>query len=267
MLDVHPPHHPTHTWRDFFIHIATIVVGLIIAVGLEQAVEYVHHRNEIIETREALRLERDQNRTRMAEYVANFRWESAVLKNDMLVLISLQQHPGTPAGKLPGVLVWSMRRAQFAHAAWDTAQQAGVLALMPHDEVTTDQTLYHALDDISNANEDEWHALNEADRFLFRNPDPSQFTPAQIHDEIDLTEKVMVKHFLQGNFMGYPAVLNAAFPPGPTNEELAGFHGPTGIGTLASTTSGPGALTFQRAVAAGYQPPPARTTGPLSRPK
>ena len=27
MLDVHPPHSPTHTWKDFFIHIATITVG------------------------------------------------------------------------------------------------------------------------------------------------------------------------------------------------------------------------------------------------
>ena len=39
MLDVHPPHNPTHTWRDFFIHIATIVIGLLIAIGLEQSVE------------------------------------------------------------------------------------------------------------------------------------------------------------------------------------------------------------------------------------
>ena len=28
MLDVHPPHHAATTWRDFFIHIATIVLGL-----------------------------------------------------------------------------------------------------------------------------------------------------------------------------------------------------------------------------------------------
>jgi hypothetical protein len=53
MLDVHPPHSPTHTWRDFFIHIATIVVGLLIAVGIEQAVEAIHHhhqREELIAT-------------------------------------------------------------------------------------------------------------------------------------------------------------------------------------------------------------------------
>ena len=46
MLDVHPPHASTHTWRDFFIHIATIVIGLLIAVGLEQTVEYVHHLHQ-----------------------------------------------------------------------------------------------------------------------------------------------------------------------------------------------------------------------------
>ena len=36
MLDVHPAHHAANTWRDFFIHIATIVLGLLIAVSLEQ---------------------------------------------------------------------------------------------------------------------------------------------------------------------------------------------------------------------------------------
>ena len=45
MLDVHVPHH-TNTWRDFFIHIATICVGLLIAVSLEQTVEAVNHHQQ-----------------------------------------------------------------------------------------------------------------------------------------------------------------------------------------------------------------------------
>ena len=28
MLDVHAPHEVPHTWKGFFIHIATIVIGL-----------------------------------------------------------------------------------------------------------------------------------------------------------------------------------------------------------------------------------------------
>lgn len=52
MLDVHAPHEATHTWKDFLIHIATIVVGLLIAIGLEQTVEYVHERHQLQELRQ-----------------------------------------------------------------------------------------------------------------------------------------------------------------------------------------------------------------------
>lgn len=46
ILDVHAPHATIHTWIDFFIHIATIAIGLLIAVGLEQIVEAIHHRHQ-----------------------------------------------------------------------------------------------------------------------------------------------------------------------------------------------------------------------------
>src|SRR5882757_6824641 len=49
MLDVHPAHHAASTWRDFFVHIATIVLGLLIAIGLEQTVEYFHHQHQLRE--------------------------------------------------------------------------------------------------------------------------------------------------------------------------------------------------------------------------
>ena len=46
MLDIHPAHHAASTWRDFFIHITTIVLGLLIAIGLEQTVEALHRAHE-----------------------------------------------------------------------------------------------------------------------------------------------------------------------------------------------------------------------------
>ncbi len=52
MHEVHPPHQPVHTLKDFLIHIAAIALGLLMALGLEQMVEFVHHRHqsEIIES-------------------------------------------------------------------------------------------------------------------------------------------------------------------------------------------------------------------------
>src|SRR5665213_1496722 len=57
MIDIHPPHHAATTWRDFFIHIATIVLGLLIAIGLEQTVELVHRHREEREARANIREE------------------------------------------------------------------------------------------------------------------------------------------------------------------------------------------------------------------
>lgn len=60
MIEVHAPHEATHTWSDFFIHIDTIAIGLLLAIGLEQSVEYVHHAHERRELRAALYAESAQ---------------------------------------------------------------------------------------------------------------------------------------------------------------------------------------------------------------
>ena len=61
MLDVHPPHKATHTWTDFFLHIATICIGLLIAIGLEQSVELMHHRHQRHQLQEDLHAETVRN--------------------------------------------------------------------------------------------------------------------------------------------------------------------------------------------------------------
>ena len=48
MLDVrlphvHAPHGETGGWRGFVTHIAVVAIGLLLALGLEQGVEYIHH--------------------------------------------------------------------------------------------------------------------------------------------------------------------------------------------------------------------------------
>jgi hypothetical protein len=67
MLDVHVPHKTEHIWKDFIIHIATITVGLFIAISLEQTVEYFHHLHQCHQLEEALRDELRINLRRDAE--------------------------------------------------------------------------------------------------------------------------------------------------------------------------------------------------------
>jgi hypothetical protein len=42
-VEVHPPEHAIHTWREFLIHMVAIILGLLIAIGLEQSVEAIHN--------------------------------------------------------------------------------------------------------------------------------------------------------------------------------------------------------------------------------
>jgi hypothetical protein len=49
------PQHGIHSWRDFFVSIAVVAIGLLLALGLEQGVEYVHHRSQRVELEKEMR--------------------------------------------------------------------------------------------------------------------------------------------------------------------------------------------------------------------
>ena len=52
---VHAPHGGVSSWRDFFVHIAIITIGLLLALGLEQIVQSIHHANQRAELEEQMR--------------------------------------------------------------------------------------------------------------------------------------------------------------------------------------------------------------------
>jgi hypothetical protein len=165
MLDVHPAHHAASSWKEFFIHIATIVVGLLIAVGLEQAVEYFHHRREVAEVREELRGEREANKDTFKRETTNWRWETAEFENNLMVLADLQQHPGTPDEKLPGSLVWFHASAPSTQAAWYAAKNSDVTRLMNREEIQQYEDIYNSLKRIDDARVLAWDAMNDASRY------------------------------------------------------------------------------------------------------
>ena len=70
MLEVHAPHETIHTWKNFLTHIAAIVVGLIIAVGLGQTVEFFQHRDQRTQLEAALRRDGEANRGYIKDDIA-----------------------------------------------------------------------------------------------------------------------------------------------------------------------------------------------------
>jgi len=131
MLDVHPPHAGIHTWKDFFVHIATITIGLLIAIGLEQSVEYVHHIDQLHTARRELAQELDENRAFARKNELQVKITEAELDRDMALLRAAQASHTPPKGKLD--YAWTFSRTR--DGAWQTVKQNGALGLMPHAEL------------------------------------------------------------------------------------------------------------------------------------
>jgi hypothetical protein len=223
MLDVHPPHHPTHTWKDFFIHIATIVVGLLIAVGLEQAVERIHQHYELRETREALKREREANRRHMELNTRYWLEMRAALGNDLLVLDAVQRHPGIAQADLPGALNYNQKPFEYGHAVWDAAEKNGVVRLMPLEEANEDQAFYQLAQEMSEQSLYEWDAVNDQRRFLLIDSDPTHLAPDRLEETIRLTQISLEKHVQFGFSFGRMAEEFPDMPQTLTYKVLKGL--------------------------------------------
>jgi hypothetical protein len=252
MLDVHPAHHAASSWKEFFIHIATIVLGLLIAVGLEQTVEYVHHRREVTAVREDLRGEREANKDSFRSETTHWRWETAELENNLMVLAYLQKHPGTPDEKLPGSLVWFHASSPNTQAAWDAAKSSSVTSLMHREEVEEYEDTYNQLKKIDDARLLAYDAMNDASRYELTDSRLSDLTPAQIAEITTLTQIALTKHWLEGVALENTARKFKDFPPSITSGELSQVRNRKNV---AEGMKDPAfAQTISRMKAAGYVP-------------
>jgi hypothetical protein len=220
MLDVHARQEVVHTWKDFFIHIATIVIGLLIAIGLEQTVEVFHHRHQVAEAREALRLELDQNRRAYADRIIEFHRQTAALLNNIDVLRYIQQHSDARQESLPGILVWHAVRGEFTESAWKTAQQSNVTALMPQHEVRRYTLIYDRIEQVARSFDVIWPAIVQARLYGIFDSDPTHLTAAQLAEEMTYTKNVLVQHFAAAAALVQLNHADSSFTPALTKDEL-----------------------------------------------
>jgi hypothetical protein len=64
-MEIHRPK-AAHSWREFLIEIGTIVIGILIALGLEQSVDAVHEHGLAREAKEAIDAEMQEDLNRVA---------------------------------------------------------------------------------------------------------------------------------------------------------------------------------------------------------
>jgi hypothetical protein len=192
MLDVHPAHRAASSWREFLIHIATIVLGLLIAVAIEQTVEYIHHRREVGQTREALRKERSANAARFTVETLEDNRVIPIFQEDLAVFAFLRAHPGAPPDTWPGQLGGQVITVTYADSAWRTAQQSNVVAFMPPAEIQQTDRIYRYQQTLNDLEAAKFDAMNELRKTFAADQDASHLTPAQLDAAIDRTVNLLI---------------------------------------------------------------------------
>jgi hypothetical protein len=134
MIDIHPPHHAATTRRDFFIHLSTVVLGILIAIGLEQTVELIHQQHQRQELREGAIADAriylhdvDQNRA------ANTRQIEDLTTRIQQVRDAMSQHHPLPAPAYrPALTISTIRLGNLS-----AAKTSGLIHLLTKDEIAS----------------------------------------------------------------------------------------------------------------------------------
>jgi hypothetical protein len=188
MLDVHGPHETVRSWKEFFTHIAIITIGLLIAIGLEQTVEHIHHIYQLNEARRELKIELEANRKQLEKNLVAAQQLVAQLDSATALLRAAQASHSAIGQKL-------MYEAQFfwpLDGTWQAVKQNGSLGLMPHNELYGYTYVHEAIAAVMEGLTDLGGRLRVANAIYRRAPD-GNFTPRDLEELISATSELQGK--------------------------------------------------------------------------
>lgn len=146
MLDVHPPHSRISGFTEFFLHLFTITIGLLIATQIEACVEWRHHLNSAAEARASLRQEIEENLKDLKDAQPGIQaWRKEVDKS-LDIMRSIQAHPQDMAAQRSVSFALKFQDIALRDTAWKTAQSTNALAYMPYDEAREYSAIYERQD-------------------------------------------------------------------------------------------------------------------------
>jgi hypothetical protein len=145
VIDVHPPHEPIHSWRDFFIHLSTITIGLLIALSLEGCVEWRHHRHLAHEAETSLHTEIRQNSQAVQEYLVVLHKQQEALVKDVVILKHIIKDQKAPDASKISI---EFNITSLDNVSWKTAQSTGALSYIPYELAQEYGDIYTTQDEL-----------------------------------------------------------------------------------------------------------------------
>lgn len=137
-MEIHPPHRPITSIKEFLRELLTITAGILIALSLEGMLEWNHHREMVHEARANIVSELRENQKELAKEQQDLQ----KMQNDVLGLIGLvhklEENRKTPVNQFN--YIWSV--AELHSTSWHAASTTGAIAYMPYAEVKRYTEMY-----------------------------------------------------------------------------------------------------------------------------
>jgi type II secretory pathway pseudopilin PulG len=124
-MHVHPPK-PLHGWREFFGEVGIIVLGILIALALEQAVESLHGRERAHQVQEQLHVEISDNVQSAAMWLAAAPCLDRQISDIENGLLAARE-----SGRYAGAERFSPPLVRFQSEAWLNARAMQVFDRLP----------------------------------------------------------------------------------------------------------------------------------------
>jgi|SRR5208283_72670 len=137
-MEIHPPHGPAHSIKEFLLQLLTITVGVLIALSLEGVLGWQHHRHLVREAEANLTLEIAENRARLEKGLQQMDKTQGQLGAMLDAVFMLQANRNAKTGDLGlAVAITSLQSS-----GWNATSVTGAIGYMPYDEVKRYTVIY-----------------------------------------------------------------------------------------------------------------------------
>jgi hypothetical protein len=139
-MEIHPPHGPIHSLKEFSLQLVTITAGILIALSLEGLVEWNHNRALVREARTTISREIADNKKNVDDVLAKSDYRKKSLDSALQLAHELLTEKEKKSRTHKIDLGFEM--ADLTMAGWHSAERTGALSHMEYSRVQEYSRLY-----------------------------------------------------------------------------------------------------------------------------
>ena len=155
-VDVHHKPKPVHGWREFLKEYGIIVLGVLTALGAEQAAEQVHWMHRVHEAEAAMDAELHEDAL-SAYYRMSLHGCALSKLHALQAALEASRDQGAPVPVMP---VYSWRLRPTRSDAWQAAQAVQIVSHVPRDRLLAYSRAYFFASDMAKLQPEERAAMD-----------------------------------------------------------------------------------------------------------